>query len=191
VIQKNLIKALVGLTFFVIFMAALGFWFEPELIRITTWIVDRIGFLGMALLLLVTDTLVTPFPPDILLIIIANSPLAENWPFYVGVLGLVSVVAGMTGYGIGRWLGHFLWVQKLFSQFSEEHRDFIQKYGFWAVVIGAITPLPYSLTCWTAGVLGLRWSTVLTASLLFRIPRFFVIYWLIANASNLFSFTLI
>ena len=55
VIQKNLIKALVGLTFFVIFMAVLGFWFEPELIRITTWIVDRIGFLGMALLLLVTE----------------------------------------------------------------------------------------------------------------------------------------
>ena len=186
-IQKNLIKALIGLIFFVILMGALGYWFEPQLVLITTWIVDQVGFVGMAMLLWVTDSLVTPFPPDILLIIIANSPLAEDWLFYVTILGVISVGAGMTGYGIGRWLRHFLWVQKLFSQLNQEHQDFIQKYGFWAIVIGAITPLPYSLTCWTAGALGLRWTIVLTASILFRIPRFIVIYWLLANASGFLS----
>lgn len=186
-IQKNLIKALIGLIFFVILMGALGVWFEPQLVLITTWIVERVGFVGMAMLLWVTDSLVTPFPPDILLIIIANSPLADKWLFYVSILGAVSVGAGMTGYGIGRWLGHFLWVQKLFSQLSQEHQDFIQKYGFWAVVIGAITPLPYSLTCWTAGALGLRWTTVLMASVLFRVPRFILVYSLLANASDFLS----
>lgn len=34
----------------------------------------------------------------------AKSRLSEDWPIYVGVLGMVSVVAGMAGYGIGRWL---------------------------------------------------------------------------------------
>lgn len=187
VIQKNLIRAFVGLTFFVILMGLLGYWFEPELILVTTWIVERVGFTGMAMLLWATDSLVTPFPPDILLIIIANSQLSEGWLFYVSILGAISVGAGMTGYAIGRWLQHFLWVQKLFSQLSQEHQDFIQKYGFWAIVIGAITPLPYSLTCWTAGALGLRWTIVLTASILFRIPRFIVIYWFLDNASGLLS----
>lgn len=187
-IQQNLIKALAGLAVFIIAMGVLGFVFEDELTAGTTWVVARIGFAGLAMILMVTDTLVTPFPPDILLVVIAKSPLAANWPVYVGMLGIVSVCAGMAGYSIGRWLGHFEWAQRLFSQFKDEHRDFIRKYGFWAVAIGAVTPLPYSLTCWTAGVLGIRWIVVLAASTLFRIPRIYLVYWLLMTTGNFFSF---
>ena len=186
-IRQNLINALLGLAIFIIAMGLLGLFFEDELMAITTWIVDRIGFTGLAMILMVTDTLVTPFPPDILLVVIANSRLSENWPVYVGILGIVSVCAGMTGYCIGRWLSHFGWAKRLFGQFKEEHHDFIRKYGFWAVVLGAITPLPYSVTCWTTGVLGLRWTTVLAASVLFRLPRIYLYYWLISTAGGLFS----
>lgn len=183
-IQKNLINALLGLVLFVALMGLLGFLYEEELTRTTTWIVEHIGFPGLVVILAITDTLVTPFPPDILLVIVANSPLAENWPVYVGILGAVSVCAGMTGYSLGRWLGHFEWTQRLFGQFKEEHHDFIRKYGFWAVVIGAVTPLPYSVTCWTSGVLGVRWTVVLAASALFRIPRFYLFYWLLSSTSG-------
>lgn len=186
-IQKNLLKALLALFLLVVAMAVLGYVYEDELRAATTWIVSRIGFAGMVMILMVTDTLVTPFPPDILLVVIAKSPLAENWPIYVGILGMVSVLAGMIGYSIGRWLGHFQWSRRLFGDFKEDHREFIRKYGFWAVVVGSITPLPYSVTCWSAGVLGIRWSTVLAASVLFRIPRFYLYYWLLSTAGSFFS----
>lgn len=187
-IQQNLIKALVALAVFLVAMGILGFVLEDELTAGTTWVVERIGFAGLAMILMVTDTLVTPFPPDILLVVIAKSPLAANWPVYVGILGVVSVCAGMAGYSIGRWLGHFEWSQRLFGRFKDEHHDFIRKYGFWAIVIGAVTPLPYSVTCWTAGVLGVRWTVVLAASALFRIPRIYLFYWLLATTGNFFSF---
>jgi len=186
-IQQHLIKALIGLFILMAGMALLGFVYEEEMTAITTWMVDRVGFVGLAAILMVTDTLVTPFPPDILLIVIAKSPLSEGWPVYVGILGLVSVLAGMTGYGIGRWLGHFRWCRRLFGEFKEDHRNFIRKYGFWGVAIGALTPLPYSVTCWTAGVLGLQWTKVFAASVLFRIPRFYLYYWLLSTSGNLFS----
>lgn len=186
-IQQNLIKAVVGLVLFLVAMAVLGLAYEEELVMITTWIVDRIGFLGLALILFFTDGLVTPVPPDLILVIVANSPLAENWPFYVSVLGLISVCAGMFGYGIGRWLGHFPWAQRLFGHFKEDHQRFIRKFGFWAIVLGSVTPLPYSVTCWTAGALGVRWTVVLSASLIFRIPRFLIFYWLLATSGGLFS----
>ena len=186
-LRDNLVKAISALVIFIVLMTVLGFLFEDELTVGTTWVVERIGFIGMCMILLVTDTLVTPFPPDILLVVIAKSPLAENWQQYVVTLGAVSVCAGMMGWGIGRWLGHFRWSQRLFGEFKDDHHDFIRKYGFWAVVIGSITPLPYSVTCWTAGVLGLRWTTVLAASVLFRIPRFVLYYWLIASTGNLFG----
>ncbi len=186
-IKENLAKAVTGIVIFVVAMMLLGRLFEAELTVATNWVVDRIGFVGLCLILLVTDTLVTPFPPEILLLVIAKSDLAEHWLRYVLILGMVSVCAGMMGWGIGRWLGHFRWVQHLFGRFEEEHRDFIRKYGFWAVVIGSVTPLPFSVTCWTAGVMGLRWTTVLAASVLFRIPRVVGYYLLIASAGSLFG----
>lgn len=190
-IERNLYAALFGLGAFIVAMGIIGLVYEEQLASMADWVVQRIGFAGLALILMVTDTLVTPFPPDILLVVIAKSHLAENWPIYVGLLGVVSVIAGMTGYGIGRWLGHFTWSQRLFGQFKEDHHTFIRKYGFWAVAIGSVTPLPYSVTCWTAGVLGLHWSTVLAAALLFRLPRIYLVYWLLSNTgSALFLFGL-
>lgn len=186
-IQQHLIKAVIALVLFLALIGMLGFLFEDELAELTTWVVERVGFLGLAGILLVTDTLVTPFPPDILLAVIAKSRLSEDWPVYVGLLGLVSVVAGMTGYGIGRWLGHFRWCRRLFGEFKDDYGQLIRKYGFWGVALGAVTPLPYSVTCWTAGVLGLRWTKVLAASILFRIPRFYLYYWLLSTTGNLFS----
>lgn len=97
----------------------------------TNWVVDQIGFAGLCLILFITDTLVTPFPPDILLVVIACSDLAEHWLIYLLVLGLASVVAGMLGWCLGRWLRHLKFFQRLFGQFNEEQRTFIAKYGFW------------------------------------------------------------
>lgn len=190
-IERNLYAALFGLGAFIVAMGIIGLVYEEQLASMADWVVQRIGFAGLALILMVTDTLVTPFPPDILLVVIAKSHLAENWPIYVGLLGVVSVIAGMTGYGIGRWLGHFTWSQRLFGQFKEDHHTFIRKFGFWAVAIGSVTPLPYSVTCWTAGVLGLHWTTVLAAALLFRLPRIYLVYWLLSNTGSvLFLFGL-
>jgi membrane protein YqaA with SNARE-associated domain len=187
VIQDHLLKAVIALVAFVAAVTLLGLLFEDQLAEGATWVVDRIGFPGMALILLVTDTLVTPFPPDLLLVMIAKSRLAEDWPRYVLMLGLISVTAGMLGWSIGRWLGHRRPVQRWFGEFKEDRHDFIRRYGFWAVVIGAITPLPYSVTCWSAGVLGIRWGTVLLASLLSRLPRFFLYYWLLSSSKHLFA----
>ncbi|HRP76171.1 MAG TPA: hypothetical protein PKZ27_11255 [Rhodocyclaceae bacterium] len=91
-IRQNLINALFGLAIFIVAMGLLGVIFEEERVAITAWIVERTGFAGVAMSLMVTDTLVTHFPPDILLVVIANSPLVANWPVCVGLLGLASGV---------------------------------------------------------------------------------------------------
>ncbi|MCO6428916.1 YqaA family protein [Nitrosomonas communis] len=185
-IRENLIKTVIALVVFVLGISALGYLLEDELSAGTNWIVEQIGFFGLCLILLITDTLVTPFPPDILLLVIAKSSLAEQWSAYVLILGIVSGFAGMLGWGIGRWLGHLEFVKGIFGKFKEDHREFIHRYGFWAVAIGSITPFPFSVTCWTAGVMGLRGMIVLLAALTFRIPRFFIYYWLIDSTGNWF-----
>lgn len=186
-IGENLIKTVVALAIFIVAMTALGYLFENELETGTNWVVNQVGFLGLCLILLVTDTLITPFPPDILLLVIAKSSLAEYWPLYVLILGMVSCAAGILGWGIGRWLGHFEFVKRMIGTLDKNQREFIHRYGFWAVAIGSITPFPFSITCWAAGMMSLRGMTVLTAVLIFRIPRFFLYYWLIIAADGFVS----
>jgi NADPH:quinone reductase-like Zn-dependent oxidoreductase len=74
-IQQHLLKARAGLFAFILVMAVLGFTSEAELTAGTTWVVERVGFIGLAAILMVTDTLVTPFRPDILLVVIEVTPL--------------------------------------------------------------------------------------------------------------------
>lgn len=186
-IRKNLVKGLAGLIVFVTAMAAVGLVFEAELVTATNGVVERIGFAGLCAILFVNDLLVTPLPGDLLLVVIAKSELAENWVFYVFVLGLVSVAAGLFGWGIGRWLGVLPFVRRHVGKFKEANGEFIRRYGFWAVALGAATPLPFSLTCWSAGMLGVRWTTVLSASLLFRVPRFLIYYVLMVSAGRLLA----
>jgi membrane protein YqaA with SNARE-associated domain len=186
-IRENLTKALAGLLILIIVLSLLGFWFEEELMTATNSMVDRIGFAGLCLILLITDTLVTPVSPDLLLVVIAKSDLADHWVRYVFVLSVVSVLAGMLGWSIGRRLGHLKRVSRYFDQFDEKQRRFIRRYGFWAIALGAVTPLPYSVTCWTAGAVGVSAKTALAASVLFRIPRIFLYYLIIAATGTWFG----
>jgi uncharacterized membrane protein YdjX (TVP38/TMEM64 family) len=82
-----LVKTFFAIAVVLVLLSVLGFVFEHELELFAQWIADRLGFTGLCAILLVTDTVVTPFPPDVLLIVIAKSAFAQDWPFYVGILG--------------------------------------------------------------------------------------------------------
>ena len=53
-LRENLLKALIGLLILILGMAALGFWLEEEMSMATNWLVDRIGFAGLCLILFLT-----------------------------------------------------------------------------------------------------------------------------------------
>jgi membrane protein YqaA with SNARE-associated domain len=60
----------------------------------------------------------------------------------------------------------------------------IDRYGYWAVALGALTPIPFSITCWSAGMLRLGFGRFLLVALL-RVPRFVGYYVVIAYSSEL------
>ena len=157
-----LVKTFIAVAVVLVLLSVVGFVFEHELELFAQWIADRLGFAGLCAILLVTDTVVTPFPPDVLLIVIAKSAFAQAWPFYVGMS------------------------RRLFGEFKSENADMVKKYGLWAVLAGAVTPMPFSVTCWSAGVLGLGFWPVLAACL-FRIPRFYLYYGIVVTGMSLFN----
>lgn len=162
----------------------LGLFFEDQILAFTQSVANYFGFWGLAALVFVCDSILSPLPPDLVLLIIAKSGLRENWPFYVLIISLVSTIAGHLAYWIGRFFITFNWLPSFLGDAPIKQKDNVKKYGHWAVILGTCTPLPFSFTCWTAGFLKMKYSTFSLASTA-RIPRIFI-YYLAIHYSDIF-----
>lgn len=183
-IRSVLVKGAVALLLLVACLAFIGKLYAAELLIAAGWINDQVGFLGLALILLITDAVITPIPPDLLLVVIANTGLAHRWWLYVPTLGAISSGAGIIAWYLSTKLGHTRLPKLILGRFREKNSALVARYGALAVVLGALTPIPYSLTCWTAGMLLAPLRTLVFATLL-RIPRFVGYYLLIVWSTHL------
>jgi membrane protein YqaA with SNARE-associated domain len=126
------------------------------------------------LILFVSDSITSPLPPDVLLVIVAKTALAEHWLSVVGAMGLVSTLAGNLGWLIGHGASRTIARDSL-RRLREKHEQRVHRYGSWAVALGALTPVPFSITCITAGALHVPFRSFWPMTLL-RIPRFYIFY---------------
>ena len=146
-----------------------------DLLRdMSDWVVGFAGSDWAILALAVTsfaESIFFPIPPDPLLIGIAI--LHPNLAIWLAVLTTISSVAGAL---VGHWLGLRLGRPVLQRLASENKGDAVErmfeKYGVWATLVAAITPLPYKVFAITAGALRLDRRTFVLASLVGRGVRF-------------------
>ena len=130
--------------------------------------------IGILALLSFSEAIFFPVPPDPLLVGIAlvQQPLA----LWLAILVTVSSVAGaLVGHWLGRRLGRPI-LDRLFSQNTITAAErWLRRYGIWATVLAAFTPIPYKVFAITAGVLDLDRRSFALASLVGRGARFLTI----------------
>ncbi|EQA44000.1 SNARE-like domain protein [Leptospira broomii serovar Hurstbridge str. 5399] len=152
------------------------FFHEPVL-QVSKAFIDFTGPFGVGIAILIADSVHIFFPPDTFLIIAVAAGLSDVWVISSASIG--SLIAGCCSYAQGKYL-----LPKLdsFTRFLRTHEEklevYVKRFGFWAVVLGALTPLPYSWTSVAAGAMGMKFRIFLLAAL-FRIPRFYIYYYLI------------
>ena len=178
-IIENVKKTAIGLAILFALCTAAAIFYREELSSVTHWIFGKTGFIGLFSLVLIADTFVAPLPPDAALLIIAKGGAASDAYWAIPLLGLISALAGNLGWLIGRQLSSLSFVQRVSNLGGGKQRKLVEKYGRLTVVLGALTPLPFSVTCWAAGIVGMKWSRFAPLTLL-RIPRFIVYYLFIA-----------
>ncbi|MEX2179654.1 MAG: VTT domain-containing protein [Gemmatimonadaceae bacterium] len=173
-----------ALLFTVLLMAAVGLagiYLRDEITGFAGWIYHTLGFPGLALIFFVSETVVSPMPPDVILLIVAGSELRESWHSPVLLLALLSTVGGHAGWLLGNLLAGTGLVRRILGRHHGLTVELTRRYGAWAVVLAAITPLPWSVSSWTAGALHMPWRLYLLGSLA-RAPRIVVAYILIHAA---------
>lgn len=125
------------------------------------------------------ESVFSPIPPDPLLI--AMGLLSTNQAIFFGVVcTLFSVLGAVFGYGLGKWFGKPLLSKMISESLVEKTEGFFNRYGVWAILIAAFTPIPYKVFAILSGVLQLDMKKFLIASLIGRGGRFITLGVLIA-----------
>ena len=119
-----------------------------------------------------------PIPPDILMIPMIIARPSRAW--LIATVALVtSVLGGLFGYFIGAVLFDAVGQPILdFYGKAEAGEVFAQKfneYGAWAVLVAGVTPFPFKVITIMSGWTGLSLPVFITASILARGLRFFVV----------------
>ena len=120
------------------------------------------------------ESIFFPIPPDALLIAIGvRNPETAVW---LAALVTGSSVAGaVVGHWLGGRFGRPLLYRLVRPSRVERVEVLFNKYGAWAVVLAAFTPIPYKVFAISAGILDLDRRTFILASLVGRGARFFTL----------------
>jgi len=120
-----------------------------------------------------------PIPPDVLQIALSAGKPKRS--FYYATVSLIGSVLGAI---FGYFVGYIVWevVKEFFFNhvFSENAfnvvKEFYDKYDFWAIFIGALTPIPpYKIFTITAGVCEISLVILIIASIIGRGGRFYMV----------------
>jgi len=150
-----------------------------ELVDWTTHTFAPLGTIGLFILAFIESSFF-PVPPDVLLIVLTlQDPSSYLWLTLICTIG--SVLGTLFGYLIG-YIGEVVILKKFFSEekIQKTHALF-KKYDYWAILIAAFTPIPYKVFTIAAGVFRIKIKGLITASLIGRGARFFIVAFLTAK----------
>ena len=139
-------------------------------------IVDWFDIFGPASLgvLSFTEAIIQPVPPDLMFLpMLMNN--AGNIPLILW-LWLVITITSVLGSLVGYWIGKN-WGKSIVTRFNgEKHISkleiLIEKYGTVGIFIAALSPIPYKVFGWFAGMGEMNKKSFLIAGLIGRGIRF-------------------
>lgn len=82
-----------------------------------------------------------------------------------------SVLGAVIGYALGLRLGRPV-AERLFSKHIPRVEGWYDRWGAWAVLIAAFSPIPFKVFTWTSGIFGLDFRRFLIASVAGRLLQF-------------------
>ncbi len=125
-----------------------------------------------------SESLLGLIPPEIF---IAWSDKASSPILYLSILALLSYLGGVISYFIGKSITKIPSVHEYLEVKMAKHIKNTRKWGGFLIVVGALLPIPFSITSIAAGMI--RYS--FTSYLLFGLLRFVRFYLYAAAIFNL------
>lgn len=157
-------------------VALLSLVLRPQLEALALSFIERFGLAGMFLGTFVADAFSFPIPPQFYMLTAVASGGPQLSP--IVAISLASMLAGSTGYLLAARIGDAALFQRFIARSRSKLDPLFARYGFWAMAIGSVTPVPFSMLCYLAGLYRMPYR-IFAVLLLFRVPRLLFFYALI------------
>ncbi|WP_347372584.1 VTT domain-containing protein [Aequorivita sp. Q41] len=135
-----------------------------------TYITETFAPITVLLVFLASESLLGLVPPEIF---IAWSDKTPEPLVYLTLLATLSYVGGIISYFIGKWIFNIPQVYAYMEGKMKKHLKHIRKWGGFLIIVGALLPIPYSMTSMAAGMINYKFRNYLLFGLL-RFVRFYL-----------------
>lgn len=172
---KNLLK---GLAWFAVFITVYIVYAED--IKVYQKEINQLGD-NLPLLLsifTVSEIVFGILPPEIFMLIWQSNGVMSTYIINLTILTFISYGAGILGYYIGRTFSKTGIYKKIHARYLQQYDKRLKKYGGYLVLVGAVTPVPFSATCMLAGSVQLSFRSFLLICIS-RIIRFAAYGWMV------------
>ncbi len=135
---------------------------------------------GVLITFFISETILGLIPPEIF---IAWSKKTANPIFNLAILATLSYLGGLTAYFIGRASLKISSVKNYLEVKMAKNLKNTSKWGGFLILVGALLPLPFAISCLTAGMIKYPFKNVVLVGL-FRFLRFAIYAWAIFSVVN-------
>ncbi len=135
-----------------------------------TYVTETYAPINILLVFLASESLLGLVPPEIF---IAWSDKMPQPILYLTLLAALSYIGGIISYFIGRWIFTLPRVYEYMEGKMKKHLKQIRTWGGFLIVVGALLPIPYSMTSMAAGMIHYSFRNYLLFGLL-RFVRFYL-----------------
>lgn len=125
-------------------------------------------------------------PPELFMLIWQSKGVLSEYIINLTYLTLISYAAGVLGYYIGKFFSKTPLYQRMHERYLRQYDTKLQRYGLYLVLVGAVTPVPFSATCMLAGSVHTPIDKFLLVCIS-RIIRFAGYGWAVWAAPNYFT----
>ena len=133
--------------------------------------------IGVLITFFISETLLGLIPPEIF---IGWSKKTANPIFNVSVLATLSYLGGVISYFTGKASSKIPSIKNYLEVKMAKNLKNIRKWGGFLILVGALLPLPFSISCMAAGIIQYPLKNVVLFGL-FRFVRFALYGWAIFN----------
>lgn len=130
---------------------------------------------GVLITFFISETILGLIPPEIF---IAWSKKTENPILNLSILATLSYLGGLTAYFLGRMSLKIPSVKEYLEVKMAKNLKNTSKWGGFLILVGALLPLPFAISCLTAGMIKYPFKNVVLFGL-FRFLRFAIYAWAI------------
>lgn len=166
----------VGLVALVAVGAVLGWLFRDPISWAGAGFIGMFGLWGLGGLTVLVDACPVPATNEPLMVLALGAGV-EVWTIF-GVMASGSVLSGIVGWFAGHLVGTTTPIGRWLIRRYPGVQLFMRRWGALGVTVAALTPIPFGLTAWTAGMTGVSAWRVALASLA-RVPKTGLYLWLV------------